>query len=153
MKPSAPQGVLVLALTLVFFAVGGCSKPPKPADPVATNLYLIAQAYDLHIADRHRPPQDEADLAKTLKTIDETRDPSEVLRSPRDGQPYVIVYGAPLDSSALDVVLAHEKDGAEGKRYVLTQAGYVKVLSDAEFTAAPMAKSTKPRKVTKSNGP
>ncbi|HEY7155179.1 MAG TPA: hypothetical protein VH575_14550 [Gemmataceae bacterium] len=92
------------------------------------------------------PPRSEDELKRCFKEIGETGDPDQVLRSPRDGEPYVILYGPPLDADARDVILAYEKNGAEGKRYVLTQARRVQVMTDGEFAAAKFATNQRSRR-------
>ena len=74
-----------------------------------------------------------------LGELGEPGTPEEFLISRRDGQPFVIFYGNTINPAAGESVLAHEKDGAEGRRYVLTLAGHVKPLSDAEFAKAKFA--------------
>jgi len=73
-------------------------------------------------------------------------DPEQYLRSPRDNQPYVIIYGSPLDSDGRDIILAYEKDGLDGKRYVITLSRDVKLMTDEEFAGAKFASGLKPSK-------
>jgi hypothetical protein len=93
---------------------------------------------------RHRPPRDANDLRRFFKELGVGGDPDQVLRSPRDGQPYVILFGAPLDATGAHTILAFERQGAEGRRYVLTVARGVKLLTQEEFDRAAFAQGHDP---------
>lgn len=110
-----------------------------------TNLRKIGQAYDLFSSTNNRAPRNDDELKPMFKELGDNTDPDEILRSARDGQPFVINYGPMMDSDARDVVLAHEKDGADGKRYVLMQDRMVRVMSDDDFANAKFAAPRKPR--------
>jgi len=72
------------------------------------------------------------------------RDPDEVLRSPRDGQPFVVITGVDFDSTAKTTIWAYEQQGADGKRYVMTLSRDVKQVPDEDFPKATFAKGHKP---------
>ena len=72
--------------------------------------------------------------------------PDEVLTSSRDGQPYVIILGADLGATRSGEVLAYEKKGAGGKRYVLSMDFNVGQISDADFAKATFAMGHLPAK-------
>lgn len=134
------------SLLVVWLGLPGCSsKPLKREEPGAVNLRKISQAYDVADLKIGHPPRSVDELKRCFKEIGETGDPDQILRSPRDGELYVIRYGAPLDSDARDIILAYEKNGAEGKRYVLTQARRVQVVTDGQFATAKFAASRKSR--------
>jgi hypothetical protein len=78
-------------------------------------------------------------LKHWLGELGEPGKPEEFLISRRDGQPFVIFYGNAINPAGGELVLVHEKDGAAGKRFVLTLAGNVKALLDAEFAKAQFA--------------
>ena len=139
MKPSSARRVSVLALTLMSFALGGCSKPPPQEDAAVVNLRKIVQAYDAAEYRLRRAPRNEEELKRFFAEAGATGDPDQYLRSPRDGQPYVILYGPALDPDGRNTILAHEKDGVEGKRYVITLSRDVKQLTEAEFASAEFA--------------
>ena len=67
-------------------------------------------------------------------------DPEVLLVSPRDGQPYVIVWNIDVENAPTDppTIYAFEKVGAEGKRYVLSTLDIAPV-NDAEFTQLKVA--------------
>ena len=130
-------------LLLVAFwclATGSCSSsaPVKitPPNPVAKNLMSILRAYGSFCASQQRPPESAEDLKPALAKQGNADD---VLRSPRDGQPLVICWGVdllkPADWANSTPVLAYEKQGADGQRYVLTTR-YVKLMRDEEFRQA-----------------
>ena len=132
-------------LALVGLALAGCSSRPKQQEePAAFRLRKIAQAYQLASDLRGKPPRSAQELSRFFKELGETGDPEELLRSPRDGEPYVIVFGVDFDSQARDTVLGYEKTGAEGTRYVLTLSREVKLLKNEEFARATFAKDHKP---------
>jgi hypothetical protein len=141
---SGPTLRRVLAVALTALAAG-CSTPPPPQeDQAAANLRKIVQAYDVAEYKLRRAPRNEEELKRFLGEAGATGDPEKLMRSPRDGQPYVVLYGTPLDPDGRATVLAHEKDGAEGKRYVITLSRDVKLLADDEFARAEFAGGRKP---------
>ena len=121
------------AAGLLFAA--GCSRtiPPKVTADDGKRLGAIAFAYQRAGEQLGRPPQSVADLQPHLKMAG---DPAELLRSPRDGQPYVIVWGVDLEAPFERElpVIAYEQRGAGGERMVLNLMGIVP-LTDAEFAA------------------
>jgi hypothetical protein len=144
-------GTSVIVAGAISLALTGCSsKPPQPVeDPGLVRLRTVGLAYRIFFFHYNRPPRSEHDLRRTFTELGvqgAERDLEEQLRSPRDGQPYVVIYGVPLDSDLRWTVLAYEKDGADGNRYVFTQSGDMKLLTDAEFAKADFAKGHKPAK-------
>src|SRR5262249_53852929 len=143
--PDVPQCLLILAVVVGGLGPAGCSSgPAKPEDPSMRNLRKIAQAYELANEMRGRPPRGGEELRGFLKELGEKGDSDQILRSPRDGQPYVIIFGATLDVAAPATVLAYEQHGAGGTRYVLTVARDVKQMGEDEFAKASFAKGHKP---------
>lgn len=140
MNPSTSPLAAVSGLGAVLAALLGCSKPPpEPEDAAAVNLRRIAQAFDVAEYKLRRAPRDEGELRRFLGETGAAVDPDQLLRSPRDGQPYVIRYGSRLDPDGRNTVLAHEKDGVGGRRYVITLSRDVRLLSEQEFSAAEFA--------------
>jgi hypothetical protein len=125
-------GVLALA------ALSGCGGGPQPMPAesgAAAHLRQIANAYDSVVMRGGRPPRSMEDLRPVLQAMVPGKDPDEYFRSPNDGEPYVIVWGIRLDRiDDADGVLAHEKKGRDGKRFVITLSRFTKELSDAEFS-------------------
>jgi hypothetical protein len=62
-----------------------------------------------------------------------TDDPSQYLRSKRDGGDFVVVWGLNLDSAPPDTVVAYERTGADGKRMVVTSTAEVREVTPEEF--------------------
>ncbi|ASV72704.1 hypothetical protein THTE_0102 [Thermogutta terrifontis] len=59
----------------------------------------------------------------------------ELFRSARDGEPYTVVYGDLSQAGQLlgAPVIAWEKKGVNGRRYVVNTLGSVKEVTDEEF--------------------
>ena len=143
------------AATALFLYAGvacasllGCSRPSPPTEnPSAANLRTISQAYDLVLFKKGRPPQNVDDLKPFLKELRANEDPDVLLRSPNDNEPYEIVWGVNLDNASnISAVLAHEKNGVNGTRYVITVARLVKTMGDEDFQHATLATGKKPGK-------
>jgi hypothetical protein len=142
-------GVLLLcAGALTGAGLPGCTGPPQPQEnQAAAHLRTIIQAYDLALYHKGRPPRDAEELKPFLKQLREHEDPDVLLRSPNDGQPYEIVWGVNLNQDVdPGAVLAYEKQGAEGKRYVITVGRIVKEMTEAEFSGASLARGRKSSK-------
>src|SRR3954453_19530769 len=110
-------------LAILVLGLAGCSQPRRTEDPETTNLRRIYQAFRLCDDFKRRGPKDLDELKHWLGELGEPGTPEEFLISRRDGQPFVIYYGHSIRPEGGDVVLVHEKDGAEDKRYVLTLGG------------------------------
>jgi hypothetical protein len=135
--------------TLAALAIGGCSKSGSSEDATTTALRQIANAYSVPIKASQRPPKTLDEIKQVLTDLhtDNMNPPAdEVLISPRDKQPYVIILGAMLGTQISGDILIYEKNGAEGKRYVFTMSYDVKQLTDDEFAKASFAMGHKPAK-------
>jgi hypothetical protein len=148
---SVRRTIPLLVAVVSWPALAGCSsKPPRPEeDPGLVRLRTVGLAYRIFFFHYNHPPRSEHDLRRTFTGLGvqgAEPDIDEQLRSPRDGQPYVIIYGVPLDSDMRSTVLAYEKDGSGGSRYIFTQSGDIKTMTDAEFAKADFAKGHKPAK-------
>ena len=98
-------------------------------------------------AEKRRPPRDIKEIEKVLSDLhDANLNPpaKEILVSPRDGEPYVIIMGANLGATRSPDILAYEKRGAEGKHYVLLMSYDVQQITDEEFSKATFAMGHKP---------
>jgi hypothetical protein len=127
-------GVLLICAT--SFAAIGCSRTTEQPSEVK-HLQVLASLYGRYIT-KHRgqPPPDEAALKKFIPTIspDELRalgvDSSNLdalFTSPRDGQPYVVRYRQSAS------VVAYEREGKNGKRYVAYSNTKVEEVDDAQL--------------------
>jgi len=139
------RGSVFLCIGLVVgVSAIGCDGSPPPAAETSraeVNLQRIGAAYSA-VAARGRPPRRAADLAKDLQAGPDQQNPSDILRSPNDNQEYVIVWGVDFRTLAaqrggnLDVVLAYERTGKDGKRLVLKPPALVSPMTEEEFRAA-----------------
>jgi hypothetical protein len=98
------------------------------------NLSKIERAFDNATAKLGHPP---ANVEQLKPFLQEFGDAEQILRSPRDGEPYVIIYGVDIRKpfEMPPPIWAHEKSGANGKRYVLTVMGS-RSMTDEEFAKA-----------------
>jgi hypothetical protein len=118
----------------------GCSSGSvvvsKPLEPVHERLVQIGAAYTRYNTQYERPPTQADQLTPFLK---EYGDPDQILRSPRDNEPFVVCWGldvlTPKMTKAVPV-LAYERQGAGGRRYVLTTLRSVYPMTDEEFRQA-----------------
>lgn len=136
-----------LAGLLVVLSTSGCSEPKFEEEPVKANLRLIGKAYFMIADYRKRPPKDEEELRTQLAelhTLQMGGPPAEVLVSPRDMQPIVIILGPGKLSDGSANVLAYEKVGADNSRYVLMQNGDIQKLSNEDFAKASFFNNHKP---------
>jgi hypothetical protein len=78
-----------------------------------------------------------------LHRLDMGAPPDESLVSPRDQQPFVILYGANV-AEPPEAILAYEKNGADDSRWVLFMNGDIKLLTKDEFSDAKFANGHKP---------
>ena len=141
---------LLLASSSLAAAVCSCSSVvvvDKPLEPAQERLMKIHVAYMRFSADQKRPPQNVDELKPFLAELGNADD---ILRSPRDGQPFVVCWGVdmtqpPASAAKSMPVVAYEKQGVNGRRYVLTAPfRKVEVLSDQEFRQASFPRDTAP---------
>lgn len=130
-------------LTLLALSSAGCSSQPPPPPKVEVDLRQVAVLYGRFVG-QHRgdSPKDEAEFRKFIEDSElaelKTRGIDSVdsfLTSPRDGKPYVVMYG--LKMQAPDAqggpVIAHEQVGQSGKRNVAFMTGRIAEVDEAEF--------------------
>jgi hypothetical protein len=138
----------LVLLGLISTILGACSAPETfTEEPTKANLRQIAKAYAIFESDKKRPPRDVAELSDILAglhAINLGPPAEEVLQSPRDKRPFVIIYGSREDGDAPEAILAYEEQGAEGSRWVLTRGGNLKVLTAEEFGKASFANKHSP---------
>jgi len=130
-------------LLLGCLAAAGCNSStgtPPPADeetPTSKNLDRIGDAYQRANIRLNHPP---ANLDDLLQDLREQGKPDELLRSPNDGEKYEIVWGVELrrlKAQGNDVpVVAYEKRGKDGRRYVLRGAHDIKICSESQLKGA-----------------
>jgi hypothetical protein len=142
----------VTCVILTLAATHGCS-PSAPAtadaDTSSENLKRIGAAYMQVATKLRRPPRGARDLAEAIKSGPNQPNPADILHSPSDNEDYVIVWGVDFRSLAIargnvDVVLAYEKLGKNGKRHVLKPPAQIIVMTDEEFKKAEFPPGHKP---------
>jgi hypothetical protein len=136
----------------VCLLVLSCSKQyaPEPVSESEQNLSKIGRAYMLAMGGLKRAPQNAAELTPYLKELGES---SSCLRSPEDGEEYVIIWKIKPDEMAPRgsgpdrqfPVLAYEKKGSGGKRYVLMVPNRIQLLSEDELRNAYFPGGHKPK--------
>jgi hypothetical protein len=130
----------IALFAIIVLGLDGCAKSTRRTeDPDTTNLRRLYQAFVMSDDRRNRGPKDMAELKHWLGELGEKITPDEMLISRRDGQPFVIFFGNRIRAEGGDTVLAYEKEGKEGKRFVLTLGGNVKSMTDEEFAKARFA--------------
>ena len=103
---------------------------------------LLGNLYQQATQKTGQPPAKQEDLVPYLpagKSID------ELLKSPTDGQAYVILWGTdPRTGMELKpLVIGYEKQGKSGARFVFTAMG-VSLMSDSDFKGANFPPGHKP---------
>lgn len=122
----------------------GCQRQTgRELEPVEANVKNIAIFYGRYTSqNRGRTPPDKEALKKFIASHPAAElaalkitDVEQLFVSPRDKQPYVVCYGAklPPPGPSGSPVVAHEKDGVEGRRFVAFSNGGVDELDDARF--------------------
>ncbi|MFO0902253.1 MAG: hypothetical protein U0939_04590 [Pirellulales bacterium] len=134
----ALAGALVGALVLVGCSGGGGTPQASNAGP----LNSLSAAYLRATAKLNRPPKDAAELQAHLGAGEKLE---SLLTSPNDNQPYVILWGAD-PRSGMDLkplVIAYEKEGQGGVRFVFTAMG-VMTMGAEDFKEANFPQGHKP---------
>jgi hypothetical protein len=126
-----------LVLGLAMLALAGCARDEsRPYAAAEERLLKIGKAYLKAAYDGHTPKNFEG--IKPYLEGDATED---YLRSPGDGEPFVIMWG--IDYHTLPpgkgdpfTVAAYEKKGVNGKRYVLRFPLRVESMTDEQLRKA-----------------
>jgi len=133
------------AVLFAFCVVAaGCEgKTGRELEPVEANVKNIAIFYGRYLSqNRGRTPPDQEALKKFITSHPATElaalkitDVEQLFVSPRDNQPYVVLYGAklPPPGPSGSPVIAYEKDGAGGRRFVAFANAGVEELDDVRF--------------------
>jgi len=141
-RASGPWGLQLAAAACLLACLPaclcGCGRKAVVADEAESQaqeaLRGVAAAYNAAIARRGKPPAGPDDIKPFLA---EGTSLDDALRSPRDGEPFVIVWGAD-PRKGMDVkplVIGYEARGKNGRRMVFTAMG-VFAMEDAGFKAA-----------------
>jgi hypothetical protein len=126
-----------------FMVVFGCGSREvgtgAEADPSRINE--IATLYTSYM-NRHagRPPATESEFKQYVAERGEplfkaagVSTADELFVSPRDNQPYVILYGNEAAKLISRGIVVHERTGVGGRRLIGYRIGSVEELDDAEF--------------------
>jgi hypothetical protein len=131
---------LILLVTLTAVGCDGGTKINKPPDE--SYLRGIVRTYGTAARDLGRPPTTIEEIKAIYAPVDP--DPGKYVRSPRDGEEFVVVWGLDLDRASADTVVAYERKGADGKRMVVTADSTVKEVTDDELKQMKFPKEYKP---------
>lgn len=127
---------ILLMLMATVFATMGCKPAEDPAArQQADSMNGLAICYGQYISQhRGRPPKNEKSFRKFIDAQPAAflesfgaSSADDLLVSPRDGEPYVVAYGRPAK------IIAYEKTGVDGMRYVSDDLGIVKEVDEATF--------------------
>jgi hypothetical protein len=131
-------------LALVPVAGSGCGAPSQVISEVpATNVNLraVRDAYFEASKLLGRPPASKEELIPFLKKLG---DPAQLLRSPDDGEDFVIVFGIdPMSTDNLPCVWVYERHGKDGRRWFLRDRRPERLIED-NFRKLPFPAGHKP---------
>jgi hypothetical protein len=127
------------AWVLGLLVTVGCSRGGgvTALNPTQDRLLKLGNAYRNAVRRLGHPPKDFQELQPSL----EDHATEDLLRSPNDGEPLVVIWGVDYDKLPPGrpnpfVVAAYEKKGVGGKRYVLHFPPGVKVMTDEQLKKA-----------------
>lgn len=136
-------------VVVLLLLPAGCRRKvtEKPLTPEEANLQKFGRLCMEYRKSEGRPAQKAEDVkewakrqkGETLKRL-EIDDLNKVFVSPRDNEPYTVVF----QPMGMGPVLAHEKSGVGGKRLVLNSQGSVFEANEKQFQD--MLKSNPARK-------
>ncbi|MCS7237770.1 MAG: hypothetical protein NZ899_05800 [Thermoguttaceae bacterium] len=136
--------VFVCAALAVCLVLGGCSQGGRASAPMQESTIkplglLYGQFMGQH---QGRPPASEEEFKQfvrergmgMLKQFN-VPDVESLFVSPRDKQPYVVIYGEIKGPPALagQPVIAYERQGVGGKRFVANSLGAVEEVDETKF--------------------
>lgn len=152
--PALPA--LLLSGILLLSGCGSTS-PEALQEDTAASLRGLGQAYGQFTLAMGRPPQSEREFRAYLTKV-KPGAAEALLKSPRDGQPFVIVWGFDVrrqgagaeggnkqTAEAAGAIYIYERQGSAGQRFVLFTHGGVQLLTEAELRAARFVGSHQPQ--------
>jgi hypothetical protein len=125
------------ALLLVIISLVGCGKSRgRERNPTENRLYKIGKAYNAANFDE-KLPNNFADIKPYL----EGDIPEDLEVSPNDGANFVILWNVdfrtlPRDPKNPRIVQGYEKNGKDGKRFVLLHPIGILSMTEEEFDKA-----------------
>ena len=115
----------------------GCNPPAEPeaVQQQLASMRGLAVSYGQYCSQhRGRPPRSEEAFKKFIESQGDAflesfgaTEIDDLFVSPRDGEPYVVVYGKKAE------VVAYEQTGADGMRFVAYDIGAVEEIDEATF--------------------
>lgn len=138
------RSILGVVCVLGVLAALGCHEDGKtPPPPTDTNMLRgIIRYYAAAAGELGRPPQKMEELKSILAPL--TSEPDKYLRSTRDGEEFVVVWGLHLHQLPLDTIVAYERTGVDGKRFVVNLDGVVREVAADEFAKLKFPKGHTP---------
>jgi hypothetical protein len=124
-------------LTCVLIA--GCDNGASSRDATDdSHLKIIADSYSLFLKNNRRLPKDDTEFREfvTQRAAEDPRAEGQtidqLLTSPRDRQPYVLLteQNAPSGGS---IQAAYEQEGVNGRRLIADTAGNIQEVDEATF--------------------
>ena len=136
---------LTIALCAATISSAGCqSVQKKPVPEARQNLRNISLAYLKFTNDTQGPPANKDALLPYLKEFGE---PEKILVSATDGEPFVIHWNVDYRAYPMQPdkapVLAYEKTGKKGVRYVLRVKDIVQ-MNETQLREAPFPSGYNP---------
>ena len=133
---------LCLGGTIILLLALGCSDNNTQSSRAAQTSHLrtLISLYNAASAKVGRPPANEAELrqfvqdngAQVLARLN-IESVDELLKSERDGQPFVVGYAQQRKGSNPDIV-AYEQTGIDGKRQVGFRLGVIEEVDSQRFS-------------------
>ena len=127
---------------VALFAVGcGTGENLSTVPPTVENLRKVRDGYFEARRVLDRPPRSKEELIPSLKKFGE---PDQLLRSPDDGEEFVIVYGTdPMAPDSMAYVWAYERFGSGGSRWVIRDR-HIQRVANGKLSTLPFPPGHKP---------
>lgn len=122
--------------------VGGCRSRAESKPREESHIKVLGLLYGQYVGQHMgRPPQDEQTFRAFVQRQEaflkqfRLESADQVFQSERDGEPYTVVYGDLSKTGQFlgGPVVAWEKKGVGGRRYVVNSLGAVKEVTEEEF--------------------
>lgn len=136
--------IALLTVLVCLLLVVGCSRGLSPSVTESSGLKPLAVFYGRYQSQhRGKPPEKESEFRKFLDALPASellsfnvKSIDEILVSPRDHQPYTILYGfpkGPPEGPGGVPIIAYEQTGVGGRRLVASSLGGVEEVDEARF--------------------